>query len=163
MRVLSLSLLLGLSLPLTTMVTACDGRLDSWRFEGDWTADEQAIVLAASDEWCEATDGARCLTWDPDGSSAIGLHPERPADRGVLGYWQLETTTNAHLVRIVAHRERTDWLDSLRKTALHELGHALGCLGDWTDGETNTMSSHEGTQDGTLTERDIRCVMGLEP
>jgi hypothetical protein len=132
------------------MSFACAPLDDEFSVSG-FDADEDAQLRSAADEWCEKTGGDYCPTFD-GGRNTITLVSELETD--VVG--QYERRKDVGHISVLDRSWQAEWLTSLRRTVLHELGHHRGFQGHLGPG--NVMAANQADEPDHLTALDVACA-----
>jgi hypothetical protein len=139
-----------LVLAIVALTTACSSRPEAFRASG-FDPDEMAQIRSAAAEWCDATGGGYCPSVD-GGENTIerveSLSGDPAARYGLIGgighIWVVDRSSNP------------DWLRYLRRSVLHEFGHAVGCRSHGPNG--TVMAASEGLEADHLTPSDVQCA-----
>jgi hypothetical protein len=147
--VLAFAVVFALTLP------ACGGALEPVRVDESFSAEEAAAVIAAVDEWCEATDGGVCpgaIIARRDGD-AISLRPGvlagREAGREQLQQIMLDVEQLAEV-----HADADAFAHAVKVVAMHEIGHALGL----PHASTGLMREDVSNEPACVDERTLAAV-----
>jgi hypothetical protein len=147
---------LVIGLAMAAMVGGCASEPTVFRLVG-FDDDETAEVRSAMSEWCHVSGDNYCPSIG-ESDSALALFD----DMANAGNCRVRSTMvlSAPVSTILVHNRRdlTDWLPRLRRTVLHELGHAAGCEGHISDG--NVMAANEDDEPYHLTYADAKCAIG---
>jgi hypothetical protein len=114
-------------LPLCVLFAACGGRIDEFRAD-NFSTSEVAVIAAAADEWCTASDG-RCCAGISDHSdiNIIQLVNGSQLDSKRVGeYRPTSALGGTERIMILDDRDAPDWEVVLFRVARHELGHHFG-------------------------------------
>ena len=114
------------------------------------------LLYEASDEWCEATNGRHCATFEGGENTiellSISRYLEIVDNDYSVG---VVITCLGHVESRILIKDRIDERTNMKKTIMHELGHHFGC--DHVSDEGDIMSIWESEVEH-LTARDIECV-----
>lgn len=132
-------------LPLALLLCACGSNPDSFEVSGCSDA-EVAHIQDAADRWCEATDGARCVTLDGGwGDSTIECTDALPSHGARYG----GAGRSDILIRHDAFRDWAPWV-----IAAHEFGHHFGCADDYS----NDVLMNGYAPRAEITDADVECA-----
>jgi hypothetical protein len=144
----------------TALLVAACGRSNSFRADG-LTASEKLTVEAAAADWCEASHGQMCATFDGGDNvirvisrEAMGCETGKACPRrarNTRSFWSGET-----VIELADFRSYDQWLVDVYDDTRHELGHHFANSDDHLP-EGNLMAA-EHTELPEITDADLNYV-----
>jgi hypothetical protein len=141
---------------LSFMFFGCNEDVKTDQFQQVGFDNDIELLYEAADEWCEATNGRHCATFE-GGENIIQLLNEHdwqtryPEQQYTVGSIVLKHTGESKILIKSRFNDRT----SMKKAIMHELGHHFGCGHVSEIGDIMSVWESERVE---LSQKDIDCV-----
>jgi hypothetical protein len=147
---------LAIGLALAVLVSGCAAEPTVFRLVG-FNEAETAEVQSAMAEWCYASGDDYCPAIGDSGNT-IALYDDMAHAGECRVSAKMALGEPVGTILIQDRRDLPDWPARMRRTVLHELGHAAGCVTHMAAG--NVMAENEDDEPWHVTYADARCVIG---